>query len=100
MNFNPNRPDFQAIVSICKRFEAIAARLDIDIGNRTVRFMDLTACHTNGCALDLPALLAAGDSDFTHDVAGITRHINRTTGTLRDGFVPRFAALVTAATPG
>ena len=59
--------------------------------------MDLTACHRNDCELDLLALEAAGSGDtqarfdFAHDLAGITRHIDRTTGQLGDCFLPRFA---------
>ena len=53
--------------------------------------MDLTACHANGCPLRLDALLGAPDLDFTHDVWGIRRHINRRTGQLENHFLPRFA---------
>lgn len=54
--------------------------------------MDVTACHVNGCALDLDGLLAAKPSDFVHDVAGIMRHMDRKTGNLTGGFLPRYAA--------
>lgn len=54
--------------------------------------MDITACHLNGCPLDLYKLLEADDFNFAHDVIGITRHINRDTGQLENCFVPRFAA--------
>ena len=53
--------------------------------------MDLTACHCNGCPLNLDALATARDGDFVHDVAGIMRHINRETGELGECFVPRHA---------
>ena len=53
--------------------------------------MDLTAAHMNGCRLDLSALLAAEAFDFAHDIAGISRHIDRESGELGDCFVPRFA---------
>jgi hypothetical protein len=53
--------------------------------------MDVTAAHVNGCPLRLAELLAAEDLDFAHDVFGIRRHIDRKTGKLGDGFVPRFA---------
>lgn len=52
--------------------------------------MDLTACHKNGCPLDLVGLLDAPDADFKHDIIGIQQHIDRTDGTLRDFFLPRF----------
>lgn len=54
--------------------------------------MDLTATHANGTPLKLAALLAAGDFNFSHDVGGIRKHIDRRTGKLTGCFVPRFAA--------
>lgn len=36
-------------------------------------------------------LLPADDFNFAHDVAGIRRRINRTTGKLENYFLPRFA---------
>lgn len=54
--------------------------------------MDVTACHVNGCPLKLDALLAADEFNFAHDVFGIRRHIDRTTGELQNCFVPRYAA--------
>ncbi len=53
--------------------------------------MDITACHLNGCPLKLSELLNAEPFDFAHDIHGITAHIDRETGALRDCFVPRFA---------
>lgn len=53
--------------------------------------MDITAAHCNGCELKLHELLQADDFNFSHDVFGIQRHINRTTGKLEDHFLPRFA---------
>jgi len=54
--------------------------------------MDLNACHSNGCALDFAGLLAAPMLDFSHDIYGIRKAINRNTGKLsEDCFMPRFA---------
>jgi hypothetical protein len=53
--------------------------------------MDLEACHTHGCPLDLERMREAKKSDLMHDVAGIRRHLDRDTGELRDCFLPRFA---------
>jgi len=53
--------------------------------------MDLEACHTHGCPLDLETLRKAKKSDLMHDVAGIHSHIDHDTGELRDCFVPRCA---------
>lgn len=55
--------------------------------------MDLIAAHEVS-PLPLQKLLDTADtnlSDFSHDVFGIRRHINRTTGELQDAFVPRCA---------
>jgi hypothetical protein len=53
--------------------------------------MDLTATHANGNALRLQDFLDADDFNFTHDIAGIARHIDRETGRLTNHFRPRFS---------
>ena len=53
--------------------------------------MDITACHMNGNPLRLIQLLAADDMNFSHDVFGIRRHLNRETGKLEDCFSPRYS---------
>lgn len=53
--------------------------------------MDLTACHKYDTPLDLERLLAAPFGDFGHDVHGISRYIDRSTGKLTDHFCPRLA---------
>jgi len=53
--------------------------------------MDLTARHANGNPLKLSELLDADDFNFSHDVFGIARHINRETGKLGGQFLPRFS---------
>jgi len=60
--------------------------------DRMSAHMDISACIANGCPLKLQEWLDAPDFDFFHDFYGIKRHIDRTTGTLRDCFLPRFAA--------
>lgn len=56
----------------------------------TDTMMDISATNANGCPLRLQELLDADDFNFYHDVFGIYRHIDRTTGTLEGGFLPRF----------
>ena len=51
--------------------------------------MDIDAAHSNGCPLDFEKFLGAPDFDFTHDVAGIYRHIDRESGKLGGYFIPR-----------
>jgi hypothetical protein len=53
--------------------------------------MDITATHANGCPMKLHALLEADDFNFAHDVFGIERHLNRSTGQLEHCFLPRYA---------
>lgn len=53
--------------------------------------MDLSATNANGCPLDFAKLLAFDGFNFTHDIVGIMKHINRTTGKLENCFVPRCA---------
>lgn len=58
---------------------------------RDTMLMDLVATNANGCKMDFKRLLAADGLNFVHDIAGIARHIDRTTGKLGDCFLPRFA---------
>jgi len=58
--------------------------------NKLELSMDITAVHKNSVPLKLNELLEAPDFDFTHDVFGIQRYIDRATGKL-DRFLPRFA---------
>ncbi len=55
-------------------------------------WMDLVACHANGCPLDFERLSDADDFNIAHDVFGIRRHLDRETGQLTDHFLPRYAA--------
>jgi hypothetical protein len=68
-----------------------AAELALTSGRLELR-MDLTACHLNGCELNLERLLEFPDFDFCHAPRGISRHSDRTDGTLTDFLVPRCAA--------
>lgn len=52
--------------------------------------MDISAACAD-VPLDLPKLLAFGETDFVHDVWGIRHHIDRTTGKLGSCFMPRCA---------
>lgn len=66
-----------------------AVRMQYDVDRQQLE-MDLTACHANGCRLDLDKLLNSPDFDFAHDVFGIRRWLDRSTGTLPvEKFEPR-----------
>ncbi|MFT8646522.1 hypothetical protein [Gluconacetobacter sp.] len=53
--------------------------------------MDLTAAHANGCPMDFDLLLNTDKTTLMHDVGGISRHLDRDTGTLTGNFRPRTA---------
>jgi len=55
--------------------------------------MDIIATHLNGRPIDLDGLSGAKWGDFIHDVCGIHRYLDRTTGKLTDCFRPRYAAV-------
>ena len=85
--------------AICKRFEELQNQSQLDTkgirhrnpyGDRQSRLMDLEAVH-QGLDMDWQGLLDAKDGDFMHDVGGIHRHMDRSTGILGDCFLPRYA---------
>jgi hypothetical protein len=53
--------------------------------------MDIEAVHMI-CPLRLAELASAPDPHWTHDIAGIRRHLDRETMQLTDGFTPRYVA--------
>jgi len=92
VSFAVSEADFTLIQQITDRAQAMARATNIRPFDRQGAAMDITAVHANGCPLRLAELLAAEDFNFSHDVFGIFRHIDRETGHLRDCFVPRSAA--------
>ncbi len=52
--------------------------------------MDITAVHANGNPLKLKDMIEGPDFDFYHDIIGIAQHLDRTTGKLKNFFVPRY----------
>ncbi len=89
-----NKAEMTLIRLIAKRGESIIGQ---DIKSRGEPYdtvsaeMDLIATHKNGCPLDLEGLLTATDHDFGHDLFGINRFLNRETGELKSGFLPRYS---------
>ena len=81
-----SKSEFQTIVKICERAE----KMNIAPQERISLIMDLENTHAS-VGLNLDALLAADDSNFSHDIVGIQQHINRETKELEDFFVPRYA---------
>lgn len=78
------------IQKIAVRAVSLYAQHEVRVEQRDV-LMDISACHFGAQKLRLDDLLAADDLNFIHDVAGINRHLDRETGTLRDCFSPRFS---------
>lgn len=92
LKWHTSTEDFDLIVQIAKRAVKIAREFGVRYPQQ-MAVMDLNAVHANAYALRLQELLAADDGNFAHDVFGIRRHLDRTTGKLRDCFVPRFAGV-------
>lgn len=78
------------IQSIVERAKHIAQRAGVPFDTMST-IMDLEACHSNGCRLNLYKLRDADDFNLAHDVFGIIIHLDRNTGKLKDFFLPRFA---------
>lgn len=82
------REEARTIYAIAKRAVSLAKEHGAEIDLFTMD-MDLTFCHIN-TPLRLDDLLAANNANFSHDVFGIRKHLNRDTGKLGDCFLPRF----------
>jgi hypothetical protein len=87
------REEHEASEKIARRFLAL-----IPGGRKPTPMdvmMDLSAVHAH-TPMDLLALADADDFNLAHDVGGIQRHLDRTTGELGGCFLPRYAARVLA----
>lgn len=87
VSFKVSQQDRECIFRIAKK--AADCGLIKDKQDRLYLEMDLAALKAQGCPIDFEVLLGFGIQDFTHDICGITRHINRATGQLCDCFLPR-----------
>ncbi len=86
--FDIDAKDEPTVKAIAERAAGMA--LDLEIKRSIQDFeMDITACHANGNPLRLADLLEADDFNFSHDVFGIYRHLDRVTGELMNHFRPR-----------
>ena len=92
ISFHTTKDELEIITKIAQRAdrEIYGAHVIQTISDT---IMDIIACHANGCPLKLEALLAADNFNVAHDVAGIRRHIDCTTGKLLGGFLPRFSVI-------
>ena len=94
MNFDTTRADLDKIVTLV----TYAERHDwLPYDQRMANLMDMMNAHGNNgnAPLDLDSMVAAigteYERDLAHDLSGIRHHVDRETGELLDGFVPRFA---------
>lgn len=87
-SFEVSAEDRNVILAIAKRAKKVHKCNVLEV------FMDLTACHANGCPLDLDKLLEFDVFNFCHDVLGILDHLDRKTGKLTNSFFPRSAVLM------
>lgn len=77
---------FNTITRIIVRAEAMG----IGIGTRITEILDVENADKQ-FHLRLADWLAADDTNFAHDFAGIQANMNRTTCKVENFFVPRFA---------
>lgn len=92
LKFTATKQEMEVIGAICVRFVGLVTKRSFGRIDRIELLMDIEACHCNGNPLRLDELVKAEESDFIHDIMGIQRHIDRTTGQLKDFFSPRFSA--------
>lgn len=90
VSFNVAPRDAKIIREIADRAFTICKRHKLRNIKRLDLEMDVTAVHANGCPLRLVDLLEADEFNFSHDIFGIHRHLDRETGKLGDCFSPRF----------
>lgn len=93
-NLNVGSADLERINKIVQRYNDNRKRLGLEPADVTLTSLDLAACHLNGCPLDLVAMAdpeVVDDFTLSHDVSGIFSHVDRGTGKLVNGFLPRCA---------
>lgn len=89
-NFTANQADSKLIRQIARRaLDSIASLRAQQVFSIDVQ-MDLEMVHCNGCPLNLKALLKADELSFAKEIVGLRGHVNRNTGKLTGGFLPRF----------
>lgn len=81
-----NRDEKMVVVEIAKRADA----LGIMMFDRMSLMMDIEAVHAE-IGLKLDELLNADDINFTHDIVGIQKNLDRKSKKLQNFFLPRYA---------
>jgi hypothetical protein len=90
VRLNAPAPDRDLIQKIFRRAQSLYEEHGVK-QDWLALHMDISACHLNGNPLRLDDLLAADAVNFMHDISGIHRHLDRTTGQLGGCFRPRFS---------
>ena len=81
-----NREEKMVVVEIAKRADA----LGIMMFDRMSLMMDVEAVHAE-IGLKLDELLNADEANFTHDIVGIQKNLDRESKKLQNFFLPRYA---------
>ncbi|NDV27741.1 hypothetical protein [Desulfovibrio sp. JC010] len=88
-NWDLNEEEKALVNLIVDRAVDLCAEHEIEVGDRVELTMDITTTHNHACKLDLEKFLNAEDMDFAHDLMLITNTLNRNTGQLENGAIPR-----------
>lgn len=96
LSWNTAPGEYDLILQIASRAVRAARKAGVEYRLQDAT-MDINAVHSNGTPLRLEELLEADNFNFNHDVFGIRRHLDRSTGQLGNCFVPRFAKLERAS---
>ncbi len=82
------REDISLINRIAVRTAELCKRYGLQAPSQMQMGLDIAMAHARR-PLNLHLFLRASDEDFAHDVLGISRHIDRDSGHLREGWTPR-----------
>lgn len=91
-NFGVTDDEIIMIDKIVRRFAQICAEHNKQLAI-VETMMDIILTHSQNHKLSLIGLLLTNDNDFVMDIVGIIKNMDRTTGMLTNGFVPRNIAL-------
>lgn len=78
------------ISKIANRALVLAEKYEVPYADKLSAVLDIEYAHKQ-VPMRLQELLEADDFNFSHDVLGIRRHMNRRTYKLEGSFLPRFA---------
>lgn len=81
-----SREEKMVVVEIVKRADA----MNMLMFDRMSLMMDIEAVHAE-IGLKLDELLNADDMNFTHDIVGIQKNLDRESKKLQNFFLPRYA---------